>query len=315
LLVEIREYDADPRSFRNHDAIPATSPWWKHDAAGKQIRNPEYPQFDLLETSNPEFQDHVAAQARAVLASGVVDGIMLDWWKDDATHLALLKKIRSAIGPDAIVIINTNERRMSEEMSALVNGYYMECWKTKNFPSEADVQKEDQKGLKAIKEEWKQIQDALEYAEKYTREPHTNMVETWWELGSKLKRQELDKMRATTTLVMTLSDGYSLFADPDNNGVTPDHSHEWYGFYFAVSTIGKPLGPGIVRADGSSVREFEHGTAFCNLTPTATSISFEKPMMRASKIDNAKYKPGEVLPPGTKIEIAPYDGDVFLTAP
>jgi hypothetical protein len=293
MLAEIRYHDA------KGDTFPVDSPFWQHES-NKQVANKDYPQFQKFDYTNPQFQDHVAAQARAALQSGAVDGIMLDWWNeggpnkasDDKAKLELLKKVRAAVGPDALIMINTNEYKMPEETTKLVNGYYMECSKTSNMHSDEEAHAE-----------WEQIQETLDYAEKYGKPPHINMVETWWESGSASKRDELDKMRATTTMVMTHSDGYALFADPDNNGVTEDHQHNWYQFW--NTDVGKPLAPGSVWADGSSRREFEHATVVSNATGDhAVEVKFAQDRIRAST--------GKTVRVGEECTINAHDGEIFL---
>jgi hypothetical protein len=68
-------------------------------------------------------------------------------------------------------------------------------------------------------------------------------------------------MRATTTMVLTLSDGYCLFSDP-NPLPTPDHLHNWYPFW--NKSLGKPLSPGSKCNDGSYRREFANGVVIYN---------------------------------------------------
>jgi hypothetical protein len=290
MLAEIRYHDAQDNLY------PANSSVWKREG-NAQVTNNEYPQFKKLDYSNPAVQDHVAAQARAALQSGAVDGVMLDWWRDgneaDAqAKMELLRKVRAAVGPDALIMINTNEYKMPEETTKLVNGFYMESSKTKDMHSDKDAH-----------DEWKQIQDTLDYSEKNGRKPHINMVETWWEDGSASKRDELDKMRATTTLVMTHSDGYALFADPDRNGVTEDHRHDWYSFW--DTDVGKPLAAGSISPDGSSRREFEHATVVSNATgDEAVVVKFAQDRKRASN--------GKTVKAGEQCIVGAHDGEIFL---
>jgi hypothetical protein len=292
MLAEIRYHDGQPNMF------PANSGFWEHQADGHRIKNPDYKQFDLFDYANPKFQDHVAAQAKAALQSGAVDGVMLDWFHEgkgpasDQAKLALLHKVRDAVGPDALIMINTNETTMPKEATSLVNGYYMESANTKEMNTPAQATKE-----------WKQIQDTLDYAEKNGRSPHINMVETWWEKGSTDKRNELDKMRATTTMVMTHSDGYALFADPDNNGKSQDHAHNWYQFWNA--DVGRPLGGGTARGDGSCERQFQNGTVLSNATgDEKVSIRFAEDRRRASS--------GELVHAGETADVGAHDGEIFL---
>jgi hypothetical protein len=290
MLSEIRYHDADAKLF------PKNSPFWQHDSDGNPIANPDYKQFNELDYKNPAFQQHVADQARAAVASGAVDGVMLDWFQDGNNNSdkqakqQLLEKVRAAVGPDALIMINSNESKMPLEATKLVNGYYMESSKTKDMNG----------GNSAA--EWKQIQDTLAYSEQNGKPPHINMVETWWDKSSGAQRGELDKMRATTTLVMTQSDGYALFADPDNNGKTKDHSHDWYSFW--NTDVGKPLGAGTVRPDGSVSREFEKATVLSNATgDNPVTVKFNSPMRRAS--DQTIIAAGEI------ITVAAHDGEIF----
>jgi hypothetical protein len=189
-------------------------------------------------------------------------------------------------------MINTNETTMPKEATSLVNGYYMESANTKEMNTPAQATKE-----------WKQIQDTLDYSEKNGRSPHINMVETWWEKGSTDKRNELDKMRATTTMVMTHSDGYALFADPDNNGKSQDHAHNWYQFWNA--DVGRPLGGGTARGDGSFERQFQNGTVLSNATGNEkVSIRFAEDRRRASS--------GELVRAGETADVGAHDGEIFL---
>ena len=106
-------------------------------------------------------------------------------------------------------------------------------------------------------------------------------------------------MRATTTLCLTLSDGYCLFSDP-NPLPTSDHLHDWYDFW--DSGLGKPLSPGQKQDDGSYRREFSGGTVVYNpMGNTAARLDFEEERSSAATAKTAK-----------RHVVAPCDGDIFL---
>ena len=204
LIAEIRYRDA----YR--DYLPEDHRWWKRDAAGRRLPGWQDAGADaylLLDFENAEFQDHVARQAAAAVASGVVDGVMLDWWVDDEARLALVRKIRSAIGPDALILANANDHR-TPMTAPYVNGYFMECPHTR---TPAD---------------WSKISDTLLWAEENLRAPRVNCLETWFHQS----RDDFPLMRATTTLALTQSDGFCLFSDP-NTLPAPDHELAWYPFW------------------------------------------------------------------------------------
>jgi hypothetical protein len=189
----------------------------------------------------------VAQQAQAAVASGVVDGVMLDWWQDDDERLALVKAIRARIGEGALILANANDRR-TPKTAPFINGYFMECYRSKTV------------------EDWARIADTLVWAEKNLRRPRINCVETWF----RTSRADENLMRCTTTLSLTLSDGYGLFSDP-NDLPTPDHLHTWYPFW--ERGLGRPLAPGQPRSDGALAREFTCGTVICNFTNAAPRTS------------------------------------------
>jgi hypothetical protein len=163
---------------------------------------------------------------------------MLDWWSDDDARLELVKEIRQSVGDQALIICNANDR-MLPLTAPRINGYFMECYRTRTA------------------EDWRQIADTLVWAESHLRRPRVNCLETWFHES----RDDLPLMRATTTLGLTLSDGYCLFSDP-NPLPTPDHLHNWYSFW--NKSLGRPLAAGTTAADGTVTREFDGGMVVYN---------------------------------------------------
>ena len=270
LLLEIRYRDAH-RSY-----LPDGHRWWRRDGNGKLVMGWEEGGYIQLDFSNPEYRDHVARQAQAAVASGVVDGIMVDWWDDDDARLALIQAIRQRIGEKALIIANANDRT-TPKTAPFINGYFMECYRSQTA------------------EDWGRIASTLEWAEKNLRAPRINCLETWYHQS----RADEHLMRATTTLALTLSDGYCLFSDP-NPLPTPDHLHNWYPFW--EKRLGKPVAPGKRQKDGTIVREFSAGTAVYNpMGNRAADVTFEMPRTSAATGKTAKTH-----------AVATSDGDLFL---
>lgn len=268
-LCEIRYRDA-PSSY-----LPEDHPWWLRED-GRRVVGWEEGNHYVLDFANPEFQDLVAAQAKAVVDSGAFDGVMLDWWSDDPDRLALIEKVREAIGPDALIIANANDRQ-TPETAPYINGYFMECYRT------------------STAEDWQRIEETLRWAEANLREPRINGVEFWYQES----RQDLNLMRAVTTMVLTMSDGYALFSDP-NPLPTPDHLHDWYPFW--DEPLGHPEDKGVRRADGAWQREFSRGTAVYNSIGNETvDVHFRQTHRRASTGEQAR-----------SFRLDPADGDLFL---
>jgi hypothetical protein len=268
-LAEIRYRDAH-RSY-----MPADHRWWKRGPDGRIEAGWEEGGFLKMDFANPEYRKHVAAQARAVVESGVFDGVMLDWWTDDDDRVALVKQVREAIG-DALLMANANDRK-TPRTAPFLNGYFMECTRSRTVA------------------DWQKIADTLAWAEQQMRSPRVNCLETWYHNS----RADLQLMRATTTLSLVLSDGYALFSDP-NPLPTPDHLHDWYPFW--NKSLGKPAGAGAKAADGTIRREFERGTAVHNpFGNVERVIRFQEPRRSAAT--------GEVA---REHRVAAGDGDLFL---
>lgn len=273
LLMEIRYRDA----YRSY--LSADHKWWRRDKDGKLVMGWAEGGFIQLDFSNPDFREHVAKRAAAAVKSGVVDGIMLDWWgKGGDDRLALVKTIRNHIGDKAIIIVNANNRK-TPKTAPFVNGYFMEC--TGNMTS--------------TPKKWNRIAETLIWGQQHLRKPRVICLETWY----KKSRADLRLMRATTTLSLTLSDGYCLFSDP-NPLPTPDHLHNWYKFWDA--DLGRPLSPGSGQTDGSFRREFSKGTAVYNpMGNKVVSVTFHNARMSAATASVAR-----------KHTVASGDGDIFL---
>jgi hypothetical protein len=270
LLAEIRYRDA-PKGF-----IPETSPWWKRDADGKFIMGWAEGGYRLLDVAQEDWQVQVARRAKAIMDTGAFDGVMLDWWTDDASRVSLIRQIRKTIGDDALILVNANDHQIPNT-ARYVNGLFMECYRT------------------ATPEDWNRISETLRWAETNLRPPHINCVETWYHHS----RRDFSLMRAVTTLSLTQSDGYCLFADPDDLP-TPDHLHDWYGFW--DKGLGRPQKAGFKRPDGAWERAFANGTVIYNPAgnPPIT-VHFDLPHLSRTT--------GRIE---TKYTVSENDGDIFL---
>lgn len=288
LLAELRYRDSPAGD------LPDSSPWWQRDASGQRILGwPEGSHY-LLDWHNDAFRAQVARQAQALVGSGVVDGVLLDWWGaegEDPDRLKLLQAIRQAIGPDAVILVNSNWT-IPEKSAPYINGLYMET----TIPSKADEAAE-----------WRNAAQTLLWAESALRAPTLNAVETWTCSGAAPfavpctanARSTLNRMRATTTLVLTHSSGYALYSDP--NGLpTPDHLHDWYPFW--DKSLGRPVAAGRQRDDGAVERAFERGNVVYNpINNGPVEVTFDSPRRSAAS--------GEVA---TTFTLDSFDGDLYL---
>lgn len=95
LIAEIRYRDA------HEGYLPEGHKWRLRDKDGRIVPGWDEGRFLCLDFHNPEFCSQVARQAKAAVESGAVDGVMLDWWSDDASRLTLIREVRQAIGDKA----------------------------------------------------------------------------------------------------------------------------------------------------------------------------------------------------------------------
>ena len=274
LLLEVRWRDA-PGSF-----LPEDSPFWKRNPDGSRKKGwdggPE--PYYLMEPENPDFAASLARQCKIAVDSGIYDGVMFDW----DGHLPTVKKCRELLGTNAIIIVNIHDRiKLGEQYKGLINGAFMEL-----------SQEDPGAPLKRLGS-WESSRKALLFFEENFAKPTVNCLESWGD------RNDLRRMRAITTLGLTHSDGYVLYADP-NPLKTPDHLHDWYGFWDAP--LGRPTGPRVDRADGAYQREFTGGTVIYNpFKNRPVTVTFEGARKRVSD--------GKT---GQEFTVPDYDGGIFL---
>ena len=274
-LLEVRWRDA-PGSF-----LPEDSPFWRRNADGTRKMGwdggPE--PYYLLNPDNADFAANIARQCKIAFASGIYDGVMFDW----DGYLPIVKKTREALGDKALIVCNIHDRLdLGREYQGLINGAFMEC------NPKGPGQSHHQIGT------WESLRQALVFFEANFAAPQINCLEVW---GG---RRDVRRMRAATTLALTHSDGYVLYADP-NPLQTPDHLHDWYPFWDVK--LGKPAGQCARRADGAYQREFAAGTVIYNPldNPNAVTVKFGTQCTRVS--DGSK---------GIEFTVEKCDGDIFL---
>lgn len=264
--------------------LPEDSPWWMRQNGNKLIgwNGGEEPYY-IMDWHNQDFREQIALQCKAIADLDFMDGVTLDCFaidmlgdgNEDADRVDLVKRIRDKIG-EKLLIINGNTLKRPN-FAPYINGLYMEVYES------------------ATANDWQFISDTLRWAETTCREPVLNSVEVW----SDNNRLDENKMRAVTTLSLTHSDGYCLFADP-NTKPEPDHMHSWYSFW--DTDLGQPIAKGWQRPqDEMYQREYSNGTVIYNPIGNGNqTITF-----------NETRKSAATGIEGTTFTINEYDGDIF----
>ena len=270
-LREIRVRDAPKNTF------PENSPYWLKDSHDKPIE--AWPGHYLINFTSPEVQDMIVQQVLAVERCGLYDGVFFDWWSERTAVLAddsnlwtggyvgfeaeqnardiILGRIRTPVRPNFLILVNTNDYPI-KRTGAFVNGGYMESTVVRNYTGQQ------------LNDKLNRVESTLKWLEQNVKSPQINALQ-----GGSIPSEPPDSpnnlqwMRAITTLSLTHSDGYVQFAIGSGN------NHLWYDFWDA--DLGRPVGEksqlyqGI---DGLYIREFTNGWAVYNHSGSEQNVTF-----------------------------------------
>ena len=239
------------------DTFPEDWPYWVRDANGDVVSH--WPGANLLDFTHPYIQDRIVEQAIAVSKCGLYDGIFFDYWSESQVLAGLrtreeelrareniVQRIRAETRPDFLIMGNTNDR-IIPRTAAYINGGFMET----GVPGLLTAEQREI----ALAD----MESSLLWLEQNLREPRINALQGGGN-SPEFSPTNLRQMRAITTLSLTHSDGYVLYA------ITGGHGHYWYDFWDA--DLGRPVGPKAQLYDedipGLYIREYTNGWAVYN---------------------------------------------------
>ena len=317
-IVEIR--------FRSDslNRYPSDSSYWLRDANGDIIRA-WTEGYGVLDFTHPDVQDTMVEQTIAVSKCGLYDGIYFDYWAEDYPVLVddkhvpqrgleaelrarnnILTRIRSATRPEFLITGNTNIHIIPRS-APYVNGGAMETVMPHARNSDE------------IERDLKRIETSLLWLDKNLRHPQINGLEAWSIPTEPMTTTtNVRWMRAMTTLSLTHSDGYSVYARG-----TGGSEHHWYDFWDA--DLGRPVGEKgqlYQRTEGLYIREFTNGWAVYNHSGEAQVITLPEEVQGvASGLVNTEHAlpnlDGEIYLKKTAPTDSPgIDGsDIYITEP
>ena len=257
-LVDIRMREDWASSF------PKDWPYWVRDTSGDVVSN--WPGTYLLDFTHPYIQDRIVQQAVAVSKCGLYDGIFFDWWNEHDAVLSdpgdwsnkfrgneaeqhardsILRRIRAETRPNFLIMGNTNYS-IIPRTGPFINGGFMETGVPGNLIGEQ------------LEIALAEIESSLLWLDQNLREPRINALHGGGD-APEFSSTTLRQMRAMTTLTLTHSDGYVLYA------ISGGFDHYWYDFWDA--DLGQPMGEkGQVYqgTDGLYIREYTNGWAVYN---------------------------------------------------
>ena len=284
------------RDYGNHDAFPDDHPYWLRDAEGNIVYEDSYG-WRLINYAHPVVQDIIVGQALAVSRCGLYDGVFFDHWDDHHSTVGdyipndiaqrardnIIRRIREGTRPDFLIMGNTNFR-IIPRTGPHVNGGFMETL----LPGDWD----------GVEVQLDVVREALHWLETNLREPRINSLEGW-AMPTEPPDSPTNRrwMRVITSLSLTHSDGYVLFAAHLN------HGHYWYDFWDA--DLGRPVGAKSQLYDedipGLFIREFTNGWAAYNHSGEGQVITLPEEVQGvASGLVNTEH------------ELPNLDGEMYL---
>ncbi len=288
-LAEVRIYD-----YGIFHAFPDDHPYWLRKLNGEF---PDHGHGRLINYVHPVVQDIIVGQALAIAKCGLYDGVFFDHWNDfsskvderlisdeDAVNARenIIRRIREGTRDNFLIIGNTNDG-IIPLTGPMMNGSFMESIvPSPGIPREPSI---------------RVVRESLEWLETNLREPRTVMLQGGTdpsEPSDSPYNQRL--MRATTTMSLTHSDGYTMF------GIDSSDLKFWYDFWDA--DLGRPLGEKFQfyeEIEGLYIREFTNGWAVYNQSGEAQVITLPDEVQSvASRLVNTKHPVQHI------------DGDIFL---
>ena len=304
---------------------------WRRDADGN--REPDGYGAYWVDYTQSKAHTMFAAHAKALKDCGY-DGILIDLWQEhhDPVYrqgqVNVLKAIRTAVGDDFLILINTNDE-INESSAPYVNGLFMETFRalSKNYSHQGMIA----------------LENTLRWAAEHLKAPVVNCLEGEGIASeSPMSPANLRDMRRMTTLALTHSNGYAMYTmgvqagephkhdadyegphfshergDPlatahtlDHENLAHDHHHEHYWYDFYDAPLGQPVGglaetyqtPKGVSINDLFIREFTNGWAVYNRSGRQHLIRLPENVSGvASGVENKRWH-----------TIGDLDGEIYL---
>ena len=286
------------------DAFPPNSDFWLRDANGEIIR--KWTGSPLINFLKPEVQDLFIKRIIAIERCGLYDGVMLDGFANNGTGfsgrvlysatdeeiiqawLNIFRAVRAEVREDFLIIVNGGDKKLTS-YTEFINGTFMETGI--DYPG----------GY--TRGSLHNLEEVLSWSEENLRSPQINCLE-----GASMDIEPLDGpnnlrwMRLFTTLSLTHSDGYVIYAAGIRGAY---HHHLWHDFWDA--DLGQPVGrkaQPYENVDGLFIREFTNGWAVYNRSGKVQEISLPQPV---TGVSSSKH--------GIPHLLLDLDGEIYLKTP
>lgn len=242
----------------------------------------EYGQTLLINFDLKSWADLLAEKSQNYLASGY-DGIMFDWWNDDAdgiwdendpndfrtreeikkARLQIAKTIREKVGKDFIILANVNDNE-PDEVAPYMSGVFMELYKEPEHQYTTEEIGDFVKLVQAWDEKlaypkvislnpWKITPAGVDFVDARAQEPNPTLAQMF------------------SAIAMVIPEnGHIMYGDNNGDWDGGDHQHLYYDSY--KTDLGKAIDKAkftVIAADSNDVpfaayKEFEKGYAVFN---------------------------------------------------
>ena len=237
----------------------------------------EYSDTLMINFEHPRWPDVMAEKAVSFRRAGF-DGLLLDWWNDNAgngrpeqdvraARLAIIREMRRRVG-DAFILMGNVNFNIDDPTAEYLSGVFMELWKT-DVGRPYVLTYDDEEG-----DVWapsiERFEDALLYWDSALQWPKVIAFEPWKittgdYIADRMSPENQEYARLFAAMACVIPEnGYILYADNNDDWDGGDHQHAYYDFYH--TDLGKPVSGMIEISKGVAYRKYEHGIIAYNRT-------------------------------------------------
>lgn len=237
----------------------------------------EYGYTLMIHFEHPDWPSVMAEKAFNYKEAGF-DGMMLDWWHNDAgngrdpanvevARIAIAKAIRRRVGDDFILMGNVNDNS-NDPTAQYLSGVFMELWKPHPELGYTTWQRDENWTTWSVSIE--RMEDLLIYWDANLQWPKIIAFEPWKiTTGDFIEDRTTEeniryaKLFAAMAVVIP-ENGYILYSDNNDDWDGGDHQHAYYDFYH--TDFGEPISDRVQVLGGVAYKLFDGGIIAYNRT-------------------------------------------------
>ena len=247
----------------------------------KYHQNSEYGHTLVINFEHTEWPALLAEKALNYKNQGF-DGLIFDWWHNDAgngrssirvekARLSIAKEIRSKVGNDFILMGNVNWGT-NDPTSAYLSGVFLELWKdsiSAHYPIDNQTTTRSIEAMEGLLQYWN---TNLIPPKIIAFEPMKITTSNY--VSDRTNETNIKYAKLFTAMALVIADnGYILYADNNDDASGGDHQHYYYDFY--KTNFGKPISDIIKVTTGVAYKKYETGVIAYNRTASLVEVNLE----------------------------------------